>query len=201
VPAATPARDRLLAAAAGLFYAEGINATGVDRVVAEAGLSKPTLYANFPSKAALVTAVLDERHRRQRACLEAHLAERDGTAAAGLLTVFDWLGAWQTSDGYRGCGFLNAAAELADTADPARAVIAAHKRWLRDQLVALATDADLTNPEDVGEQLLLLIEGANARVLVDGDLDAAARARRAAETLIRAAQPAIAGKRRRRAGG
>jgi len=113
VPAATPARDRLLAAAAGLFYAEGINATGVDRVVAEAGLSKPTLYANFPSKAALVTAVLDERHRRQRACLEAHLAERDGTAAAGLLTVFDWLGAWQTSDGYRGCGFLNAAAELA----------------------------------------------------------------------------------------
>jgi len=200
VPAATVSRDRLLDTAADLFYAEGITATGVDRIVAEAGLAKPTLYAHFPSKAALVTAVLEERHRRQRDSLDAHLSERGAPPADRLLGVFDWLEAWQADGGRRGCAFLNAAAELVDAGNPARGVIAAHKRWLLDRLVELATGAELINPTELGEQLLLLVEGANARVLVDGDLDAAGQARRAAETLVKAAQAPPAGKRRRNVG-
>lgn len=199
VTTGTAARDRLLGTAADLFYTHGIATTGVDRIVADAGVAKPTLYAHFASKAALVTAVLEERHRRQRASLEAWLGEQAGTPVNRLLAVFDWLGAWQASDGRRGCAFLNAAAELAEP-DPARIVVATHKRWLRDQLAGLATEAEVTNPAELGEQLLLLVEGANARVLVDGDLDAAARARRAAETLVQAARPPCAGQPERSAG-
>jgi len=128
------------------------------------------------------------------------LAERGGIPTDRLLVVFDWLGAWQASGGSRGCAFLNAAAELADPTDPARTVIAAHKRWLRGQLVCLAAEAGVTDPAEVGEELLLLVEGANARTLGEGDLDAANRARRAAETLVDAAQPSP-GRRRRGVGG
>ncbi|MGH9102967.1 MAG: TetR/AcrR family transcriptional regulator, partial [Acidimicrobiales bacterium] len=152
-----------------------------------ARVAKPTLYAHFPSRAALVGAVLEERHRRQRASLEGYLAERDQAPDCLLLAVFDWLADWQAGEGGRGCAFINAAAELADEADPARAVIAAHKRWLGDQLVGLATEAGLAHPGELGEELLLLVEGANARMLVGGDREAAPRARRAAETLVRAA--------------
>lgn len=188
MPCATAARERLLDAAATLFYGEGITATGVDRIVAEAGLSKPTLYAHFSSKAALVSAVLAERHRQQRASLQAHLTESDPTSVGRLLGVFDWLGAWHATEGARGCVFLNAAAEVTDQTDSAWTVIVHHKRWLRDQLVALSTEAGLANPADVGEELLLLVEGANARMLVEGDLEAAARAHRAAEAVVGAAR-------------
>jgi len=193
VPPTTPARDRLLGAAASLFYGAGITATGVDRIAAEAGVSKPTLYAHFPSKAVLVSAVLVERHDRQRASLQAHLAESDQSPIDRLLGVFDWLGAWHASEATRGCAFLNAAAELTDQTDPARRVIAQHKRWLRDQLALLSSEAGLVNPEEVGEELLLLVEGANTRMLVEGDLGAAPRARRAADAVIEAAQPARSG--------
>lgn len=201
MPAATASRARLLDTAADLFYAGGIKATGVDRIVAEAGVTKPTLYAHFSSKAGLVTAVLEERHRRQQASLEVHLAERRGTPVDRLLAVFDWLGAWHRTGGSRGCAFLNAAAELIGPVDPAWAVIAAHKRWLRDRLVSLATEAEVATPDELGEQLLMLVEGANARVLVEGDLDATVRARRAAEALIGAARRPPGGRAQTAVGG
>jgi AcrR family transcriptional regulator len=187
VPAATAARDRLLRTAGALFYAEGITATGVDRIVAQAGVTKPTLYAHFASKAALVAAVLEDRGRRQRASLEAYLAECREGPAARLLAVFDWLGTWQSTEGVRGCAFVNAAAELSAETEPARAVITSHKRWLRQRLAELASEAGCAGPDEVGEELLLLIEGSNARMLIDGDRGASARARRAAEILIGAA--------------
>src|SRR4051794_839892 len=107
----SPARDRLLETAARLFYADGIAATGVDTVVREAGVSKPTLYAHYGSKAELVAAVLEARHARRAEELSAWV-DREPDPGRRPLAVFAYLAAWYGRDGDRGCAFLNAAAEL-----------------------------------------------------------------------------------------
>ena len=175
---------RLLDAAAELFYSDGITATGVDKVVARSGVSKPTLYAHFGSKDELVAAVLERRHAERVATLDAWVRARSDSPRGRLLAVFDWLGKWHRSEGQRGCAFVNAAAEVANPANPAREVARRQKRWMREYLAGLAAEAGLPEPARLGADLMLLVDGANARVLVDGDLDAAGAARRLAELLI-----------------
>ena len=175
---------RLLDAAADLFYFEGITATGVDKVVARSGVSKPTLYAHFGSKDELVAAVLERRHAERVATLDSWVCAHADSPRGRLLAVFDWLGKWHASDGERGCAFVNAAAEVANPANPAREVARRQKRWMREYLAGLAAEAGLPEPARLGADLMLLVDGANARVLVDGDLDAAKDARRLAELLI-----------------
>ena len=160
------ARDRLLDAASTLFYEDGIGATGVDDVVRAAGVSKPTLYAHFGSKAELVAAVLERRHAARAAELEA----LDG----GPLAVFDWLARFYADGGARGCAFVNAAAELAH-GGPGREAAAREKAWLREELARRARAEGLEDPERLASRLGLLIDGVAARVVVDGH-GAAARA-------------------------
>ena len=120
-----------------------------------------------------------------------------------LLAVFDWLAELYPRDAARGCAFLNAAVETPDADQPAREVIRRQKRWMADYLAELAADAGAADPAELGSQLLLLIDGASSRVLVEAGPDSAAervirivgQARRAAEVLIasaraRAAPPA-----------
>lgn len=188
MPATTPAAERLLAVAADAFYAEGITATGVDTLVARAGVSKPTLYARFGSKANLVTAVLRRHHAERRRSLEDALARHGGPATDRLLAVFDWLADRQATELTRGCVFLNAAAELTDPHDPSREVIASHKRWLRGVFADLLTEAGHP-PDRAAERadaLAFLADGASSRVAVDGDVDAMRRAGTVAATLLAA---------------
>ena len=175
------ARDKLLDAASELFYADGIGATGVDDVVRAAGVSKPTLYAHFGSKAELVAAVLERRH----AARTAELGALDG----GPLAVFGWLADFYARDGARGCAFVNAAAELAH-GGPGRAAAAREKAWLRAELARRARDEGLRDPDRLASRLGLLIDGVAARVVVDGHTAAApavAEATAAARTLCEAA--------------
>lgn len=184
------AHDRLLDAGERLFYAHGITSTGVDAVAAAAGVTKPTLYAHFGKKSELVAAVLRRRHDLRMAELEAWLepfAPRDRP-----LEVLGWL--WNSYAGKqneRGCAFLNAAAELPDPADPGRAASQEEKARLLDLLTGLCRAADLVQPETLGSQLLLLIDGLGGRVVVGGP-DAAVTgaddAYRAAQVLIAAAR-------------
>lgn len=174
--------------AAGLFYHDGITATGVDRVVARSGVSKPTLYRHFGSKQGLVAAVLEDLHCRRRQTVVEYVEGVSSEPREQMLAVFDWLGSWHASEGPRGCAFLNAAAELVGADDPAREVVARHKRWMRDYLAGLAAQAHVSDPDLLAYELLLLVDGANARVVVEGDLQAAARARRVAELLVEHAQ-------------
>lgn len=176
--------DRLLRSAADAFYEEGINATGVDALVERSGVSKPTLYAHFGSKRELLAAVLQRRHEERRAQLERYLATRGGSPRERLLAVFDWVAGMHQDDAWRGCPFLNAAAELPSPDEPARAVISAHKRWMRHVLRDLAAAAGEPAPDELAGELQLLLEGAHARMLVDGDQQAAGRARRVAERLL-----------------
>jgi AcrR family transcriptional regulator len=181
------AREALLDSAGRLFYNEGIAATGVDVVVRAAGVTKPTLYAHFGSKSQLVAAVLQRRHEERRAELEALLDPLP--AAEHPLAVMDWLQDFYSERGERGCGFLNAAAELTERDAPARAAVQAEKAWLLDLLVEGCAAAGCRSPELVGSQLLLLIDGVGGRAVVGGRVaaqSAAAEARQAADVLLSA---------------
>jgi AcrR family transcriptional regulator len=142
-----------------LFYERGIRAVGVDAIAEAAHVTKATLYKQFGSKDELVAEYLRARDARWRASLEDVMA-RHADPHARLLAVFDAYGAWLVDDAFRGCAFVNAAAELADVDHPARAAITEHKRALRERLAGLAADAGLDRPEPLAEELLLLLDGA-----------------------------------------
>lgn len=186
---AHPTRDRLLEAAGRLFYVQGITSTGIEAVVQAAGVTKPTLYAHFDSKTALVAAVLQRRHAERAADLEAKLAEM--AAQQRPLGVFAWLDSWYADQGARGCAFLNAAAELGEADGPGRAAVEAEKTWLLELLSRACAEAGLQRSAQLGSQLLLLVDGVAGRVVVGGPGVAAAAvadARTAASVLIDAAR-------------
>lgn len=185
----TSAHEVLLDAASRLFYEDGIMASGVDAVVRAAGVTKPTLYAHFGSKSDLVAAVLQRRFDERRAELEAWL--EPVPVAGHPWAVLEWLQHFYVDRGDRGCGFLNAAAELGARDPSARAVVEAEKVWLRDVLVRGCAAYGSRTPEVVGSQLLLLIDGVSGRAVVGGRAaarTAADEARHAADVLLRASR-------------
>lgn len=188
-------RDQLLRAASQAFTTVGIAATGVDTVVRVSGVSKPTLYAYFGSKSELVRAVLAQRWQACREELEAWLASEG--SGRGPLAVLDWLAVWYARESRRGCGFLNAAAELtAEEDEAARMVVRDEKRWLRAVIARLAEEDGIEHPERVASQVLLLVDGVAGRVLVEGAAAAPAAlddARAAARALLAVHRPDAGG--------
>ena len=174
-----PARARILDAASGRFYARGVAATGIDVIIADAGVAKMSLYNNFASKAELVSAYLERRHQefleRHRRRVEALPAGAGPGARA--LAVFDaYLDG--IDDPFRGCGLLNAAGEL-PSGDPGREAVARHKAEVEDLL------REALGPRDgLAEHLSLLLEGAMVRAGLEGDADRVHRARRLAADLL-----------------
>ena len=104
---ALPARERILLTAHDLFYADGIRATGIDRVIAEAGVTKVTFYRHYPSKDDLVRAFLDYRHDRWMAWFIDALARHGAREGDGLFALGPALAEWFGQGGYRGCAFIN----------------------------------------------------------------------------------------------
>ncbi len=181
---ASPARDRILATAAKLFYARGVHAVGIDEIIDRSGVAKMSLYNNFDSKDALIVAYLRARHDAWMAWLHSAVESRGGPARRRLLAVFDALSEWCGSKDFRGCAFINTAAELCDPKHPARAVCREHKESLRAYLEQLAATAELERPDKVAGQLLILVEGAIVTSLLAGNAVAVGHAREAARILI-----------------
>lgn len=156
-----PARTRadLLASATAVFYERGLDGVGVAELCGRVGASKETLYRHFGSKDGLIQAVLDARSDRVQSWI------RDAADAAGedpadrLAAVFDALGQWYAEPGYRGCAIVNAATQR--HGDPARAVAERHLGRYLDLLTSIARSAGVSESEQLGRQLLLLLEGAN----------------------------------------
>ncbi|MEU4039973.1 TetR/AcrR family transcriptional regulator [Streptomyces collinus] len=183
-----PARERLLAAAARRFYADGVAATGIDTITAEAGVAKMSLYNNFSSKAELVRAYLDARHEEWLGLYRARL-ERARGPREGVLAVFDAYAdhaEFAYERGFRGCGLLNAAAEL-PAGDEGRAVVRAHKeeveRLIAGHLAELLPDRP-GEARATAEHLAFLLEGAMARAGLEGDGDRVQNARSIAAALL-----------------
>jgi AcrR family transcriptional regulator len=176
-------RRRLLDAADGLFYANGIRSTGVGAIAEAAGVTKMTFYAHFASKDELVCAYLRERDARWRDLLEGTLA---GHWAPGdrLLAVFDAYRGSLISGEFRGCAFVNCAAEFPDREHPARRVAGEHKAGVRERLSRLAAEAGTGEPEALAERLFVLLEGAYVTAAMEGDEGVMDRARRLAEDLV-----------------
>ena len=185
----TPARDRLLKAAAELFYAEGVGATGIDTITARAGVAKMSLYNNFSSKAELVNGYLQNRVSEWQALLAARL-ESAQTPQESVLAVFDSYldhAGLAYEWGFRGCGLLNAAAEL-PVGDPGRTTVAFQKdeveRLFRLYLGEIRPDAAAL-VEETALHLSFLLEGAMARAGLDGHDISLRTARKIAISILR----------------
>ncbi|GAB2742716.1 TetR/AcrR family transcriptional regulator [Salinifilum aidingensis] len=177
------ARQRVLRTASRLFYEQGLRGVGVNAIAQHSGITKMTLYAHFGSKDGLIAEHLRARDRRWQDDLGRHLA---GVSAPGemLAATFDAYESWVRAEEFRGCGFINAAAELPDPDHPGRAVIAAHKRSVREHLRRIAERADCHAPRDVAGEWFLLLEGAVVTAAHQHDLEPVRHARRAAFRLL-----------------
>ncbi|MFC9118901.1 TetR/AcrR family transcriptional regulator [Streptomyces sp. NPDC057067] len=163
---ASPARARLLETASAIFYADGIRHVGVDRIIAEAQVTRVTFYRHFPSKEDLVLAHVEQRDQQIRSVVtEAFRTSTDPEAL--LLMMMAGIGAEICGPGFRGCPFINAAAEYPDPEHPVRRAVQAHRTWFRQTVLNLATAAGCTDREHTTAVLMLLRDGAMA----GGDLD------------------------------
>ena len=184
------ARERIVRAAGDLFYAEGIHAVGVDRVTAAAGVAKATLYQQFRSKDELVAACLQRRAEHWRASVADPVLALPGSAARRVGAVFERLGETFAAPGYRGCPFINAAAEYPGPDGPVAAAIAAHRAQVRGLFAELLAGVPAARRAALTDQLVLLYDGTMVGAQLDQGPRAARRARAAARQLLEGPAPA-----------
>ncbi len=173
------ARERLASAAATLFYRNGIYATGVETVIQHAKVSKRTLYQHFSSKTELVENYLRSLDQSGTP-MERPLYRRDLAPRERLLAIFDV----PPVEKFRGCPFHNAAVESAGEWSTVDDLVRAHKRRFTERLVAVAGEAGARDPYELGNQLMVLFEGATALATSLNDTAALLHARSAAAQLI-----------------
>jgi AcrR family transcriptional regulator len=182
LPARLSARERLLAAADELFYENGINLVGIDRVIEHAGVAKASLYDCFGSKEELIRSYLQARSERRRARIVERMAQFQ-TPRDKILSVFDLLGETVAQPNYRGCAFQRAGAE-AGAGSTIKGACDDSRAWIRTQFTELSKAAGAHDPESLGRQLVVLYDGAGTTAHVDRDLDAPRAARALAERLL-----------------
>ena len=177
--------DQLIETATELFDRHGFHATGIDRILAESGVAKMTLYKHFKSKDELILAALRRRGGKFRNDFMRAVERRAKTPRARLLALFDVIGDWFAGKGFSGCMFVNAAAEFGPLDNPAHAFAGEHKRLMRTYIQDLAKAAGAADPKALAQGLALLIEGAIVFAYVAGESDAARLARKSARVLLR----------------
>ena len=192
-------RQALIDTALTLFSRDGYHASGIDRILAESGVAKMTLYKHFRSKEDLIVAALQQCDERFRAWIVADVERRAKTPARRLLAIFDTYGAWfegEYDGSFTGCHFVKAAAEYADPSHPIHKTAADHKRAVLAYLGQLAREANSRKPDALARRLFLLLEGALSLASIDGDAESIHEAKRAARTIVDAALLTRAGTKR-----
>ena len=178
-------RDRIVKAAAHLFYAEGIRAVSVDAVAERAGVTKKTLYYHFTSKDELVAAYLAARDAPNMAAFARWLAEAEGPLPDRMEAFFARMAKAARHPAWKGCGFLRTVAELAAMpGHPARVQAAAHKKRLETWLAETFRAEGLAAPEATARQVAVLIDGAFSAMLTHRDPTYAEAAGQAARLLV-----------------
>src|ERR1700712_2539051 len=195
---AIPTRERIISAANALFYNDGIRGVSVDAVATKAGVTKRTLYYHFKSKDDLVAAYLAGRDQPNLALFKHWFAEADGSWPARVEQIFRNLARSARHPKWKGCGFLRTSAELANMpGHPAIKIGAAHKKKFEDWLRATFEAEGIAEAAQLARQILLLLDGSFAVVLLHRDPSYMETAGQAAHALTKAAL-AVRGKRRRR---
>ncbi|MFO2463534.1 TetR/AcrR family transcriptional regulator [Pseudomonas sp. 15FMM2] len=175
--------DIILDVAEKLIYRSGIAATGMDRLVKTAGVSRKSIYRYFANKDELVIAALQRRDQRWMQWLQTEV-ERNQSTGERLLGLFTALKAWFGSKDFRGCAFINTSGETGDPHDPVRLLAKAHKQKLFEYLLQLCKAHGCVAAEQQAAQLLILIDGAITVAFVTGDASAADNAQAMARTLL-----------------
>lgn len=190
------ARERVLEAASTLFYRKGIRGVGVDTIIERAGVAKATFYSHFPSKDDLVLAWLQRRDTRWFEWAIEETERRARSPEERLVVFFDVLGRWFEGKGFRGCPFINTAAETLDPKHPARREFRQNTLEIEGYLRQNCVEAGLADPDQLAGELFLLMGGAIVTAVARGSSEPAAAARAAAETLVATArrQPPPAGR-------
>jgi AcrR family transcriptional regulator len=178
------ARERTLLTAYELFRSHGVTAVGVDRIVADAGVAKTTLYRHFRSKEELVLAVLD-RHEQvwTHAWLERVSLDGGETPDAKLLAIFDAFDDWFRGDGYRGCLFTNVLIEARGERGLLGASASARLKDIRQFVASLAEEAGIADPAEFAARIQMLLLGAIIQAL-NGVIGSALSARELAQLML-----------------
>ena len=163
------ARGRLLNAATHLFCKNGINATGIDAIIDEAGTAKTTLYKLFGSKTNLVNAVLESEGKAWREWFIGAMEDGGGDAQAKLTRIFPALKRWFAEERFYGCPFINAVAEHDKDAKAFRNIALRHKKVVLAHILKLAAEMGAAEPQMLAHQLALLIDGAIVAAMVSRD--------------------------------
>jgi AcrR family transcriptional regulator len=186
VPRAT-ARERLLAAADELFYENSINTVGIDRIIERADVAKASLYDCFGSKDELIRAYLEARSTARQARVNEWISRYDAPQKK-ILGIFELLGATSSQPGYKGCAFMRARAD--DGASEKVKVASDRSRaFMIGLFTSLAREASAAHPEQLGQQLMLLYDGASIAAHLDRNRNAASLAREVAAQLLSSTCP------------
>ncbi|MEU1589719.1 TetR/AcrR family transcriptional regulator [Micromonospora sp. NPDC005710] len=155
------ARLKLLRTATSIFYAEGIHSVGVDRIIAEAQVTRATFYRHFPSKDDLILAYLREVHQLERGMVDEALAA-NRSPVDPLLAIAGSIAQNVQSPGFRGCAFLNAAAEYPDMNHPVHQELMAHRKWFLDTITTLMAQVHEETADPAARHFVMLRDGAMA---------------------------------------
>ena len=178
-------RGRLVATAIELFYTRGFHAVGIDQVITAAGVTKTTFYKHFNSKSELMVEAVRRRDEWEMQAWDNAVRKLAGDdPCAQLLAFFDVMDLWFNDPDFRGCVFINTAAEFPNPHDPVHQAAAAHKRRTRDAFRDLAAQGGAADPEDFADRYTALLEGTLVLRQVHGRNDAAKVIRPAVEALL-----------------
>jgi AcrR family transcriptional regulator len=186
VPRAS-ARERLLAAADELFYENSINTVGIDRIIEHAGVAKASLYDCFGSKDELVRSYLEARHAARQARINERISRYD-TPQKKILSIFELLGELSSQPGYKGCAFMRARADDG-ASDKVKGASDQSRAFILGRFTSLAREAGAANPEQLGQQLVLLYDGASVAAHLDRNHNAASLARELAGQMLSSTCP------------
>jgi AcrR family transcriptional regulator len=184
-PRPTSARERLLASADALFYAEGVQSVGIDRVIEQAGVAKASLYNLFGSKEGLIRAYLEARHDGTTTAIS-NAVELHRDPRRRILAVFEAQAQIFAQPGFRGCAFIAALAE-APLGGQVEEAAAEYRTWMRALFVDLAEQARAADPLELARQLQIIFDGGMIAAWMDHQPSIASSSRAAAEALIQAA--------------
>ena len=180
------ARAAVLAAADRVFYGRGVAGVAMADIRDASSVSLKRLYGLYPSKRDLSVAWLDARHSAWMAWFVGAVERIAATGVAPLLATFDAIGEWAVTPGYRGCAFINTAAEATEIDVIHRSIISAHKRALIDYLAGLARAEDLRHPDEVAAAIGVLLDGAIVQAAVFDSVAPVEAARGAAASVLEA---------------
>jgi len=177
-------REQLIKTALELFAKNGIHATGIDTIVERSGVTKKTLYAHFRSKEELVLAVLRQYDGMARNEFMRRVEGGGKTPKARLLAIFDFAERWFQQSNFYGCLFINTIGEYSENDTAIRQICQDYKKLVKDYILSLCEQVGTSAPQELAEELALLLEGATVTAQVSQNPKTAKIAKRVAKVLI-----------------